>query len=239
VDGEKLRIVVRKPESFAKALGVTGTADVARRVTDAREQPADTDRLRPVLAIGLIAGLMAVAAIGLWVTGLPPFSRTPSKPIIVVSRTQATPPPQQNFTKATIATPTTRAPSALEKAEVFWEVHVALWQEGDDGDGGILGYIDRAIDAAYRSDWGEMGAECIVAQPMAEMAAVNSKLAPTTAVRDLSVAYWDEIQELLFWCARGTSAVSDQMNTSLDIASSLNHRVEDAMKQIGVGIDPE
>jgi hypothetical protein len=250
VDGETLTFTMRKSAAFVNALGAAGTSNVAGRISKARKPPTDSDRVRPLLAVGLIAGLVAVAGIGLWVAGMPPFDRSPSETITVVSRTRTTAPPQPtrttsppqpNFTKATIVTSTTKALSTLEEARSFWIIHLAGWQGTDTGDGGnVLGYLDRAIDASHRGDWGEMGAECIAAQPIAEMAKRTFFLtAPTTEIEQLEKAFWDEILDALYWCATGTDTAANMYNPPLDVAMALQDRISDALRDLGLIIRSE
>jgi hypothetical protein len=91
VGGEKLTIAVRKAESFAKALGTTGTSDVSGRIAKARQSTDDSDRVRPVLAAGLIVGVLILFGIGLWAADLPPFRKETTPPIALVVKTTATP----------------------------------------------------------------------------------------------------------------------------------------------------
>jgi hypothetical protein len=128
----------------------------------------------------------------------------------------------------------------LEQADAFWTLHLGFWQGDEKAEGGnVIGYMERAFAAADRGRWGEAGAECIAAQPVAEAAAFTALMAPTTEIEQLETAFWEEIQDALYWCATGTDTATDLINSSVDVAMALSDRIEDALGELGYAISDE
>jgi hypothetical protein len=152
VDGEKLRIVVRKPESFAKALGTTGTSGVARRVAKARQTPDDSDRIRPLLAVGLLVGLAVASAIGLWVTDSPPFASEP--PVTVAAAIRTVPPTTRLHVTSTSS-------GGLTKDNYIRVAAGAMAVSGRDGEFQNSDYANWAIDTCSYLGLGASWADAI------------------------------------------------------------------------------
>jgi hypothetical protein len=133
VDGEKLTLAVRKPDSLAEALRVTGTSNVARRIAEVRQTPADSERIRPLLATAVVAGILALFAVVLWITGMPPFDEQ-SHPVVVATGTSPSPsiPQETSVTSSgALATPSSGAITAADFMTIAYTAMAAMGRENE------------------------------------------------------------------------------------------------------------